>query len=132
MSRCYPSAAVGVCCGRPSPRSWLRPLERWTAAFGSCSPSSFSSFRPGGRRPSHPTGQLRVGAKAKTPLFAQGLRCSRWSAGDKTGKDTLRQIRHQAKTCDVVIPPCGRVQLRSPRVIRPIVTGPAWPPVLRA
>jgi hypothetical protein len=69
-----------------------------------------------------------VGAKAKTPPFARGLRCSRWSDGDKTGKDTLRLIRHQAKACDVVTPPCGLVQLRGPRVIRPIVTGPAWPP----
>jgi hypothetical protein len=52
-----------------------------------------------------------------------------WGEGkDKTGKDTLRLIRHQAKACDVVIPPCGLVQLRGPRVIRPIVTGPAWPP----
>jgi hypothetical protein len=72
--------------------------------------------------------RMLVGAKAKTPSFARGLRCSRWSAGDKTGKDTLRLIRHQAKACDVVIPPCGLVQLRGPRVIRPIVTGPAWPP----
>ena len=29
---------------------------------------------------------------------------------------------------DDIIPPCGLVQLRGPRVIRPIVTGPAWPP----
>jgi hypothetical protein len=71
---------------------------------------------------------MAVGAKAKTPPFAQGLRCSRWSDGDKTGKDTLRLIRHQAKACDVDIPPCGLVQLRGPRVIQPIVTGPAWPP----
>jgi hypothetical protein len=65
MSRYYPSAAVSVCCSRPGPRSRLRPLERWTAASGSLGPSSFSSFRPGGRRPSHPTGQLRfVGPSA--------------------------------------------------------------------
>jgi hypothetical protein len=69
-----------------------------------------------------------VGAKAKTPPFARGLRRSRWSDRDKTGRDTLRQIRHQTKTCDDVIPQCGLVQLRGPRVIRPIVTGPAWPP----
>jgi hypothetical protein len=68
-----------------------------------------------------------VGAKAKTPPFAQGLRCSRWSNGDKTGRDTLRPIRHQTKACDEVTPPCGLVQLEGPRVIRPIVTGPAWP-----
>jgi hypothetical protein len=55
------------------------------------------------------------------------VRCSRWSDGDKTGRDTLRSIRHQTKACDEVIPPCGLVQLRGPRAIRPIVTGPAWP-----
>jgi hypothetical protein len=68
-----------------------------------------------------------VGAKAKTPPFARGLRCSRWSNGDKTGRDTLRPVQHQAKACDEVIPPCGLVQLGGPRVIRPIVTGPTWP-----
>jgi pentatricopeptide repeat protein len=35
-----------------------------------------------------------VGAKAKTPPFARGLRCSRWSDRDKTGRDTLRWTRH--------------------------------------
>jgi hypothetical protein len=69
-----------------------------------------------------------VGAKAKTPPFAQGLRCSRWSDRDKTGKDTLRSIRHQTKACDDVIPQCSLAQLRGPRAIWPIVTGPAWPP----
>jgi hypothetical protein len=69
-----------------------------------------------------------VGAKAKTPPSARGLRCSRWSNRDKTtGRDTLRPIRHQVKTCDEVIPPCGLVQRGGPRVIWPIVTGPAWP-----
>jgi hypothetical protein len=69
-----------------------------------------------------------VGAKAKTPPFARGLRRSRWPNGDKTtGRDTLRPIRHQTKTRDEVIPPCGLVQHGGPRVIRPIVTGPAWP-----
>jgi hypothetical protein len=69
-----------------------------------------------------------VGAKAKTPPFARGLRRGRWSSGDKTtGKDTLRSIRHRTKTYDEVIPPCGLVQHGGPRVIRPIVTGPAWP-----
>jgi hypothetical protein len=35
-----------------------------------------------------------VGAKAKTPPFALGLRHSRWSDRDKAGRDTLRSIRH--------------------------------------
>jgi hypothetical protein len=65
MNRCYPSAVAGVCCGRPGLRSLLRPPERWTAASGSRDPSSFSSFYPGGRPPSHPTGQLQfVGTSA--------------------------------------------------------------------
>jgi hypothetical protein len=56
MSRCYPSAAVGVCCGRPGPQSQLRRLERWTAASRGRGPS-FSFYRPGGRHPSHPSGR---------------------------------------------------------------------------
>jgi hypothetical protein len=64
MNRCYPSVATGVCGGRPGLRSRLRPPERWTVASGSRSPSS-SSFRPGGRAPSHPIGQLQfVGLSA--------------------------------------------------------------------
>jgi hypothetical protein len=69
-----------------------------------------------------------VGAKAKTPPFARGLRCSRWSDRDKTGGDTLRSIRHLTKTGDEGIPQYGLAQLRGPRTIRPIVTGPAWRP----
>jgi hypothetical protein len=44
----------------------------------------------------------------------------------QNGQDTLRLIWHQTKACDSVIPPHGLVWLRGPRVIRPIVTGPAW------
>jgi hypothetical protein len=69
-----------------------------------------------------------VGAKAKTPPFARSLRCSRWSDRDKSRQGHPSLNRHQTKTCDDVIPQCGLVQLRGPRVIRPIVTGPAWPP----
>jgi hypothetical protein len=73
-------------------------------------------------------GDSIVGAKAKTSPSARGLRRGRRSNRDKTtGEGTLRPIRHQTKTCDEVIPPCGLVQHRGPRVIRPIVTGPAWP-----
>jgi hypothetical protein len=39
-------------------------------------------------------GYFLVGAKAKTPPFARGLRRSRWSDRDKAGRDTLRSIRH--------------------------------------
>jgi hypothetical protein len=66
--------------------------------------------------------------EGKDATFTRGPRCSRRSNGDKTGRDSLRFIRHHTKACDGVIPPCGLVQLRGPRVIRPIVTGPAWPP----
>jgi hypothetical protein len=54
MNRCYPSAAVGVCCGRPGLRSRLRLPERWTAASGSRGPSFSSSFYPEGRPPEPP------------------------------------------------------------------------------
>jgi hypothetical protein len=69
-----------------------------------------------------------VGAKAKPPPSARSLRRSRWSFGDKTGRDTLRSVRHQTKAYDEVLPPCGLVQSGGPRAIRPIVTGPTWPP----
>jgi hypothetical protein len=72
--------------------------------------------------------RANVGAKAKTSPSARSLRRGRRSNRDKTtGEDTLRHIRHQTKTCDGVIPPCGLVRHRGPRVIRPIATGPAWP-----
>jgi hypothetical protein len=100
----------------------------------SCGPTFRMGWRPAssssiwGRRAFTSLAEEAVGAKVKTPPFARGLRCSRWSNGDKTtGRDTLRPIRHQTKTCDEVIPPCGLVQHGGPRVIRPIVTGPAWP-----
>jgi hypothetical protein len=70
---------------------------------------------------------ITVGAKANTPLFARSLRCSRWSnRQNRQGHPSVD--RHQTKTSDEVIPQCGLVQLRGPRAIRPIVTGPAWPP----
>jgi hypothetical protein len=69
-----------------------------------------------------------VGAKAKTPLFARCLRRNRWTNGDKTtGRLTLCPIHHQTKTCDEVVTSCDLVQHGGPRVIWPIVTGPAWP-----
>jgi hypothetical protein len=77
---------------------------------------------------SRTTGWPAVGAKAKTPPFARCLHRSRWSNRDKTtGRDTLRPTRHRTKTHDEVVPPCDLVQHGGPRVIRPIVTGPAWP-----
>jgi hypothetical protein len=69
-----------------------------------------------------------VGAKAKTPPFARGLRCTRCTNGDKTtGRLTLRLIRRRKKTHDEVVSSCDLVQSGGPRLIRPIVTGPAWP-----
>jgi hypothetical protein len=69
-----------------------------------------------------------VGAKVKTPPFARCLRRNRWTNRDKTTDMlTLRPIRHRTKTCDEVVPSCDLVQHGGPRVIRPIVTGPAWP-----
>jgi hypothetical protein len=72
--------------------------------------------------------RANVGAKAKTPPFARGLRRPRCINGDQTmGRPTLRLIRHRTKTCDEVVSSCDPVQNGGPRVIRPIVTGPAWP-----
>jgi hypothetical protein len=72
--------------------------------------------------------RANVGAKAKTPPFARCLRRNRWTNGDKTmGRLTLRPIRHRTKTCDEVVSSCDLVQHGGPRVIWPIVTGPAWP-----
>jgi hypothetical protein len=69
-----------------------------------------------------------VGAKAKTPPFARCLRRPRCTNGGKTtGRLTLRPTRRRTKTCDEVISSCDLVQHGGPRVIRPIVTGPAWP-----
>jgi hypothetical protein len=72
--------------------------------------------------------RANVGAKAKTPPFARCLRRNRWTNGDKTtGRPTLRPIRHRTKTSDEAVSSCDLVQHGGPRVIRPIVTGPAWP-----
>jgi hypothetical protein len=72
--------------------------------------------------------RANVGAKAKTPPFARCLSRNRWTNGDKTtGRLTLHPTRHRTKTCDEVVPSCDLVQHGGPRVIRPIVTGPAWP-----
>jgi hypothetical protein len=72
--------------------------------------------------------RANVGAKAKTPPFAQCLRQPRCTNGDKTtGRLTLRPTRRQTKAYDVVVPSRGLVQHGGPRVIRPIVTGSAWP-----
>jgi hypothetical protein len=69
-----------------------------------------------------------VGAKAKKPPFARCLRRPRCTNGDKTtGGLTLRPIHHRTKAYDEVVSSCDLVQLGGPRVIRPIVTGPAWP-----
>jgi hypothetical protein len=73
--------------------------------------------------------RANVGAKAKTPPFARCLRQPRSTNGDKTtGRLTLRPTRRRTKTCDEVVSSRGLVQHGGPRVIRPIVTGPAWPP----
>jgi hypothetical protein len=72
--------------------------------------------------------ETTVGAKAKTPPFARGLRRTRCTNGDKTtGRLTLRLIRRRTKTHDEVVSSRDLVWSGGPRVIRPIVTGPAWP-----
>jgi hypothetical protein len=69
-----------------------------------------------------------IGAKANTPPFARCLRRPRCTNGDKTtGRLTLRPTRHRTKAYDEVVSSCDLVRHGGPRVIRPIVTGPAWP-----
>jgi hypothetical protein len=69
-----------------------------------------------------------VGVKAKTSPFARCLRRPHCTNGDKTtGRFTLRPTRCRTKTRGEVVLSCGLVQHGGPRVIRPIVTGPAWP-----
>jgi hypothetical protein len=73
-------------------------------------------------------GGVAVGAKAKTPPLARCLRRPRCTNGDNTtGGLTLRPTRRRTKTCDEVVSSCGLVQHGGPRMIRPIVTCPAWP-----
>jgi hypothetical protein len=53
-----------------------------------------------------------------------------WGEGEDA---TLRSrpspysLHQRTKTCDEVVSSCDLVQNGGPRVIRPIVTGPAWP-----
>jgi hypothetical protein len=78
--------------------------------------------------PSSFVGRPPVGAKAKMPPFARCLRQPRCTNEDKTtGRLTLRPTRRWTKAHDKVVPSRGLVQHGGPRVIRPIVTGPAWP-----
>jgi hypothetical protein len=72
--------------------------------------------------------ETTVGAKAKTPPFARGLRRTRCTNGDKTtDRLTLRLIHRRTKGHDEVVSSCDLVQSGGPHVIRPIVTGLAWP-----
>jgi hypothetical protein len=115
------------------------PVEATTSARGSLTSDGDHLCTDGRRLPQHARRCSRscstnrsedktVGAKAKTPPFARCLRCPRCTNGDKTtGRLTLRSPRHRTKTCDEVVSSCDLVQHGGPRVIRPIVTGPAWP-----
>ena len=67
------------------PRNHFERGQRLRHLATSSAPGDFVELVP--RR-------ANVGAKAKTPPFARGLRCSRWFDGDKAGRDTLRRTRH--------------------------------------
>jgi hypothetical protein len=72
------------------------------------------------------SGLDNVGAKAKTPPSARGLRCSRWSDRDKAGRDTLRKTRHYdeglrrrpptARPRSAPRPTCNLAHCNGPRV----------------
>jgi hypothetical protein len=73
--------------------------------------------------------RANVGAKAKTPPFARSLRQPRCTdEGKTTGRPTLRPTRRRTKACDEVVSSCDLARHGGPRMIRPIVTGPARPP----
>jgi hypothetical protein len=92
-------------CQKP-PRNHFERGQRLHHLATSSSPDDLVELVP--RR-------ANVGAKAKTPPFARGLRRGRRSNGDKTtGEDTLRSIQHRAKAYNEVIPPCGFVQHGGP------------------
>jgi hypothetical protein len=60
--------------------------------------------------------------------FARSLhrpRCT--NEGKTTGRPTLRPTRRRLEACDEVVSSCDLAQHGGPRMIRPIVTGPAWP-----
>jgi hypothetical protein len=60
------------------------------------------------------------------PPFARSLRQPRCTNEDKTtGRLTLRLTCHWTKAYNEVAPSRGLVQHGGPRVIRPIITGPA-------
>ena len=48
---------------------------------------------------------------------------------DKAGRDTLRMYRIRRRLATRGTPQRSFVQLGGPRVIWPIITGPAWPPL---
>jgi hypothetical protein len=85
-------------CGRgrllrsPRPRSRLQRPEQWTAASGSRGPSSFSSYRPGGRHPSHPTGS--PGLWGRVPCTALGSSGAFVGQGEECG-DSFHVVRGQ-------------------------------------
>ena len=110
-------------CQKP-PRNHFKRGQRLRHLVTSSAPDDLVELVP--RR-------ANVGAKAKTPPFARCLRRPRCTNGDKTtGRFTLRPTRRRTKTCDEVVSSGGLVQHGGPRVVRPIVTGPAWPHELRA
>jgi hypothetical protein len=98
------------------PQKWEKlPTSEYTEKGGTLAAVITDKLRTkNGSKPSKVQGYVEitvVGAKAKTPPLARGLRCSRWSDRDKTGRDTLRSIQHQTKACGDVIPQRGLVQL---------------------
>jgi hypothetical protein len=55
--------------------------------------------------------RLLLGRRQRRHPSLEAFADNRWSDRDRTGKDTLRSIRHQTKTGDEVIPQRGLVQL---------------------
>jgi hypothetical protein len=58
-----------------------------------------------------PYGCAVLGRRQRRHPSLEAFADNRWSDRDRTGRDTLRSIRHQTKTGDEVIPQRGLVQL---------------------
>jgi hypothetical protein len=109
---------------RPARRASERPLPRTPKERPTHEPAREVELRLSPA--STPARMMNVGAKAKTPPFTRGLRCSRWFDGDKAGRDTLRRTRHfdeglrrrpaTARPRSVPRPTCDLAHCNGPRV----------------
>jgi hypothetical protein len=119
------------CAGLQVVTGWRRVGKRGASGAQGCAGLAARRKVRGWRRAKKlrvcTVGEKRcVGAKAKTPPFARGLRRSGWSDRDKAGRDTLRSIRHfdeglrrrlpAVRPRSVLRPTCDLAHCNGPRV----------------